>query len=102
MLVARARGLADVEKHVSGSRSTTYPIGSVAKQFTAALLLKQVDRGRLALTDSVGKHLAGHSAEVGAATIEQLLNHTSGMKRFDRHPRRDPASSPHGLTATEF
>jgi CubicO group peptidase (beta-lactamase class C family) len=40
----------------------------VTKQFTAALVLKQVDRGRLTLTDSIPKHLAGLTAEVGTIT----------------------------------
>lgn len=81
MLLERAWGLADIEKNVSASPTTTYSIASVAKQFTAALVLKQVDRGRLTLTDPISKHFAGLSPEVGAVTIEQLLNHTSGMKR---------------------
>jgi D-alanyl-D-alanine carboxypeptidase len=51
MLLERAWGLADIEKNVSASKSTTYPVGSVTKQFTAALVLKQVDRGRLTSTD---------------------------------------------------
>lgn len=88
MMLERAWGLADIEKNVSASPSTTYPIASVAKQFTAALVLKQVDRGRLTLTDPLSKHFAGLSPEVGAVTIEQLLNHTSGMKR----PIVDPDS----------
>ena len=81
MLLERAWGIADAEKNISASAMTTYPIGSVTKQFTAALLLKQVDRGRLSLSDPIGKHLAGVTPSVGIVTIEQLLNHTSGMKR---------------------
>ncbi len=88
MLLERAWGIADVEKNVSASASTTYYIGSVTKQFTAALLLKQVERGRLALTDPIGKHLTGLSSEVGAVTIEQLLNHTSGLQRSAATPER--------------
>lgn len=64
MLLERAWGIADVEKNISASASTTYYIGSVTKQFTAALLLEQVERGRLALTDPIGKHLPGLSPQV--------------------------------------
>ncbi len=64
MLLERAWGVADIEKNVSASKSTTYPVGSVTKQFTAPLVLKQIDRGRLTLTDPIGKHLAGLTAEV--------------------------------------
>nr|MDQ3070976.1 serine hydrolase [Acidobacteriota bacterium] len=81
MLLERAWGVADIEKNAGASNTTTYPVGSLTKQFTAALVLKQVDRGRLALTDPIGKHLAGLTAEAGTMTIEQLLNHTSGLKR---------------------
>jgi D-alanyl-D-alanine carboxypeptidase len=81
MLLDRAWGVADVEKNVSASAATVYPIGSVAKQFTAALVLKQVERGRLALADPIGKHLARMDGDVAGVTIEQLLNHTSGLKR---------------------
>lgn len=66
--------------------STIFPIGSVSKEFTAALVLKLVDRGRVALTDPIGKHLQGLSPEVGALTVEQLLNHTSGLPRDVRNP----------------
>ena len=87
-LLERAWGLADVEKNISASASTTYVIGSVTKQFTAALLLRQVERGRLALNDPIGKHLTGLHPEVAAVPIEQLLNHTSGMKRSVGTPDR--------------
>jgi CubicO group peptidase (beta-lactamase class C family) len=80
MLMEGAWGHTDVDKNLQASTSTVYPIGSVSKEITAALVLKQVDRGRLALTDPIGKHLAGLDPEIGAVTIEQLLNHTSGLK----------------------
>ena len=37
MLLERAWGVADIEKNVGASNSTTYPVGSLTKQFTAAL-----------------------------------------------------------------
>lgn len=88
LLLEQGWGVADIEKNVAASNSTTYPTGSVAKQFTAALLLKEVDRGRLALTDPIGQHLAGLPSQVAAVTIEQLLNHTSGLQRAAIVPER--------------
>ncbi|HEX6083355.1 MAG TPA: serine hydrolase domain-containing protein [Thermoanaerobaculia bacterium] len=88
MLLERGWGMADPEKKLAASSTTIYPAGSVAKQFTAALLLKQVDRGRLSLTDPIGRHLAGLPPEAGAVTIEQLLNHTSGLQRSAIVPAR--------------
>ena len=80
-LVSRAWGLADVAANRRATPATIYKIGSVSKQFTAVLLLKQVERGRLALTDSLGRHLTtGLRREWRTLTIEQLLNHTAGMQ----------------------
>ena len=79
-LVMRAWGMADVAAKRPATPATVYKIGSVSKQFTAVLLLKQVERGRLALTDSIGRHLtSGLRPEWRTLTIEQLLNHTAGL-----------------------
>jgi CubicO group peptidase (beta-lactamase class C family) len=80
-LLERAWGVANVATGQKADVSTTYRIGSVSKQFTAALVLKLVDRGKVALTDSIGRHLTGLRPEWRAITIEQLLNHTSGLPR---------------------
>ena len=80
-LLERAWGVANVATGQQADPSTTYRIGSVSKQFTAALVLKLVDRGKLALSDSIGRHLSGLRPEWKSITIEQLLNHTSGLPR---------------------
>jgi CubicO group peptidase (beta-lactamase class C family) len=80
-LLERAWGVADVATGRKAEPTTTYNIGSVAKQFTAALVLKLVDGGKLSLTDSIGRHLKGLRPEWNAIPIEQLLNHTSGLAR---------------------
>jgi D-alanyl-D-alanine carboxypeptidase len=80
-LLERAWGVANVATGQKAEPTTSYRIGSVSKQFTAALVLKLVDRGKLSLTDSVGRYLKGIRPEWNAITIEQLLNHTSGLAR---------------------
>jgi D-alanyl-D-alanine carboxypeptidase len=80
-LVQRAWGRADVASGRAADPSTLYAIGSNTKQFTAALVLRLVERGRLALGDSIGRHLTGLRPEWRGITIEQLLNHTSGLQR---------------------
>jgi D-alanyl-D-alanine carboxypeptidase len=86
IILQRAWGLADVDKKIDASASTIYPIGSVSKEFTAALVLKLVDRERVSVTDPIGKHLQGLNPEFSAVTIEQLLNHTAGLPRDVRNP----------------
>jgi D-alanyl-D-alanine carboxypeptidase len=80
-LLDRAWGMANVEAGQKADASTTYRIASMSKQFTAALVLKLVDRGKLSLTDSIGRHLTGLRPEWKAITVEQLLNHTAGLPR---------------------
>lgn len=87
-LVQRAWGRADAASGRAADPSTRYAIGSNTKQFTAALVLRLVDRGRLTLGDSIGRHLSGLRPEWRAITIEQLLNHTSGLQRSYVVPSR--------------
>ena len=87
-LVQRAWGMADVAAERPATEATAYRIASVSKQFTAALLLKQVDRGKLSLGDSIGHYLTGLRPEWRPLTVEQLLNHTSGLQREFRQSSR--------------
>lgn len=80
-LVQRAWGRADAASGRAADPSTVYAIGSNTKQFTAALVLRLAERGRLALGDPIGRHLSGLRPEWRGITIEQLLNHTSGLQR---------------------
>jgi CubicO group peptidase (beta-lactamase class C family) len=80
MVLARAWGLADAVSERKAEPSTPYQLGSVSKTFTAALILKLADRRKLSITDPISRHFAGLRPEWQAITIEQLLNHTSGLK----------------------
>jgi D-alanyl-D-alanine carboxypeptidase len=83
-VLERAWGVADIGTGRKADPATTYNIGSMAKQFTAALILKLVDSGKLSVADSITRHLTGLPPEWNSITIEQLLNHTSGLPRdFD-------------------
>jgi CubicO group peptidase (beta-lactamase class C family) len=56
---------------------TQYRIGSISKTFTAVLVLRLRDEGRLDLSDPLEAHLPG--TPVGDRTIAQLLSHASGL-----------------------
>ena len=75
-----AKGYADLENRVPATPSTVYRIGSITKQFTAAAILQQVERGTISLEDDVAKYVPGYSSQGKHVTVRQLLNHTSGIK----------------------
>jgi CubicO group peptidase (beta-lactamase class C family) len=79
-LVERAWGFADVSSGRKAEPSTIYQVASLSKQFTAALVLELVDRGRLSLSDTLGRFFNGLKPELTALTVEQILNHTSGLE----------------------
>ena len=54
--------------------------GSVSKQIAATLVMMEVERGTLSLDDTVAERLpAFPDPDTGAATLRQLLQHTSGL-----------------------
>jgi CubicO group peptidase (beta-lactamase class C family) len=100
VVYAGARGLADVETRRPITVDTTFRLGSISKQFTAALVLKLVDEGKVSLDDPLSKFVPGFPAPGGQATIRQLLNHTSGIRSFTGLPgaQTEAATSRHYTT----
>ena len=81
VLYRGARGMASVELGVPLSPDQVFRIGSVTKQFAAATLLKLIDDGRAKLDDPLSKYLPDYP-NGQAITLQQLLNHTSGVKSY--------------------
>jgi CubicO group peptidase (beta-lactamase class C family) len=69
------------EKSYGGYDGNTVQfIASCSKWLSVALVMTQVDEGKLSLADTVGKFLPVFSARgKGGMTIRQLLSHTSGF-----------------------
>ena len=68
-------------------RTELFPLDSNTKSFTAALLLKAVDEGKINLDDPVGRlELAPWFTQVDAVTLRQLLEHSSGIKSYNEIP----------------
>jgi D-alanyl-D-alanine carboxypeptidase len=85
VLYRAARGEADVPADVPLEPGDRFRIGSVTKQVAAAGLLTLVDAGKVSLDDPLSKYLPAYPG--GAhITIEQLLNHTSGIKEYTAIP----------------
>lgn len=81
-LVMRAWGKADIEQDVDATAQTVYRIGSVTKQFTSAAVMQLFEKGAFKLDDSIGTYLPTLPTAWHAATIRQLLNHTSGIPSY--------------------
>ncbi|HUO51842.1 MAG TPA: serine hydrolase domain-containing protein [Gemmatimonadaceae bacterium] len=62
--------------------STVVQIGSNTKDFTAVAILQLAAKGALALTDSLGKFFAGVPADKRGITVQELLEHRSGLPLY--------------------
>lgn len=88
----RGFGYADVERGVPFTADTPADGGSLAKTFTAALLLALQHEGVLALDDPAQKYLP--ELPYGEITLRHLLSHSSGIPvgdydYFDAHLPRE-------------
>lgn len=82
ILVSKGYGAADLEFDVPADDQTMFRIGSVTKQFTAALVMRLVEQKKLSLEDDLSKYVPEFPLEGRKVTIEQLLQHTSGIKSY--------------------
>ena len=83
---AGARGLADLDAKRPLTANSVFRIGSITKQFTAAVILQLAEEGKLSLDDPLSKFLPDYPRPGADATVEQLLNHTSGIKSYTGIP----------------
>jgi len=75
-------GLADRELGVRMTPETILEIGSITKQFTAALLLRLAERDLIELDQPLSESLPGFRTDAARITLRQLLHHTSGIRDF--------------------
>lgn len=85
-IALKGYGLADVAAKRPAGAATVYRIGSMTKQFTAAAVLREIERGKLSLDDDMSKYLPDFPLHGHRVTIRQLLNHTSGIRSYTGVP----------------
>jgi CubicO group peptidase (beta-lactamase class C family) len=76
ILWERAFGRQDLERSMATRTDTPFHLDGVTQVFTASLVLRCVEEGRLSLDDYIGKFRP--SSADASATIRQVLSHTSG------------------------
>lgn len=86
-----AHGVADREAPRPFTSGTVVALGSITKVYTAAAILRLVDRGELALTDTLGAFVPDLPSDQAAVTLAQLLTHSSGFGELS-HSDEDEVS----------
>lgn len=87
VLLARGFGEADRAWGIPNGPDVRYRIGSVTKQFTAALVLRLAEEGKLALDSTVSTYLPDYPSPQGEEiALHHLLTHTSGIPSYTGFP----------------
>lgn len=67
-----------------------YGIGSATKMLAAVLIIKKVEDGELGLNDPITSYIDPAEIKfidgIESVTVENLLNHTSGIADYTKHP----------------
>jgi len=76
-------GMANIEWNITNSPDAKYMLASVSKTFTATLIMRLIDQGKLNLDTKLSDVLLWYRKDIGdRVTIRQLLNHTSGIPNY--------------------
>lgn len=87
IIYAKGFGMANMEWAIPNQPNTKFRIGSITKQFTAALILQLVEEGKIKLDGKLSDYLPDYRKDTGGkVTIHQLLNHTSGIPSYTSRP----------------
>lgn len=90
--IAIAVGMADTAKHEVMTTRHLLLSGSVGKTYVSAVAMQLVHEGRFRLDDPISKYLGAEPwfsrlPNAQAITIRQLMNHTSGLVRYEFNER---------------
>jgi len=90
ILLKKSYGFHDQGKNISLTTDSRFLIGSVTKQFTAMLVMQQVEKGAIALDKTINDYLPYFPDDKGKElTIHRLLSHTSGVPHYEGLRRLD-------------
>lgn len=81
IIYAKATGYADVDKNMKPNADTRYRVGSISKTFTATLVFKAIEEGKLSLDETLKKYFP-EIKNADKITMSNLLNHRSGIYNF--------------------
>jgi CubicO group peptidase (beta-lactamase class C family) len=102
VVVSRGYGLADLEFEVPANEETMFRIGSVTKQFTAALLVRLQEQGKLHVDDLLSQYVPEYATEGREITLRHVLTHTAGIPNYTDYGREWIEHVSHELTDEEM
>ncbi len=73
-------GVSNIEDKLPVTYNTVFEIASMTKQITCAAILLLQEDGQLSVHDFLAKYIPGLPPAWAAITLEQLMNHTSGLR----------------------
>lgn len=74
----KSYGWQDAEKKIPNQNTSVYQIASLTKSFTALIIVKLSEEGKLSFKDPISKFIADYPRG-NEITVEHLLTHTSGI-----------------------
>lgn len=74
-------GYSSKEDNIKATVSTKYHIGSFSKTFTAVVIMKLIEEGKLSLSTKLNSYYP-QIPYADSISIEQMLNHSSGIYNF--------------------
>lgn len=81
IIYTKTIGFSDFENKIKADDNTKYKIGSIAKTYTAVLVLKAVEEKKLELTQTIENYFPTIKY-ARVITIENMLNHRSGIYNY--------------------
>jgi CubicO group peptidase (beta-lactamase class C family) len=81
ILFQKSYGYKNFARHVLNDSNTIFQIGSITKQFTATVILKLQEEGKLSVKDKLNKYFPDFKY-AGKITLENLLTQTSGIYNY--------------------
>lgn len=83
IILEEVAGLASLHHNVPVTNTTKFNIASVAKQFTALIVLDMAMNGKLSLEDDIRKFLPEYYPAIESPIrVRHLMNHTSGIRDY--------------------
>jgi len=84
-IYSNAVGYSDIENKIPIKLDDQFVIGSISKQITAVLILREYENGKIKLDDKIDQYLSDiDQTWVKEVTIHQLLTHTHGIVAINK------------------